>query len=737
MINTSNEFKEVVKGQDRQFYSGATITLSDSTVLTLDNSRIMSKKIEDMTSQSGSFNIGSAIVNRLVMSINNYDDEYSDYDFTDAVIRPTVGLQLSETIETLNKGVFNSDSPKFKSSVITLTALDNMAKFDKPFSGVTQVFPCTAQDLLNTVCSYCGVILGTSTFDHDDYVIQSRPADEATNCREVVSWIAQLGCNFARCNTSGALEIKWYDTGVFEEETNLDGGKFDDTDEESYQSGDSADGGNFDNYASGDTFDGGTFDIFSRYHHLYTAMATPNIATDDVIITGIQVTDSSETPNKVLFGSTGYVIAIEKNDLIQSQSDANAVANFIGAKLVGVRFRPMSLSVRSDPSIEAGDVAYVSTRKGTYQILLSNVSYGIGQFTRISCDAESPARNSSARYSESTKTYVKARETTEKHISDYDLLVQQMTMLIAGGYGMYQTSITDESGGTIYYLHDKKTMAESAVRWFTTSEGMIEQNQVGGVWVTVSGVDKQGNALYNTLTARKISADIVRTGKIYSNDGSTLIDMAFGVANSDNFSFIDNIQSGFPLTMPFNIDDSVSKINKVLLKFTQQKFRTYSDTVSSGGGSFQSSSTNGTNIATTIMAGGGYTDSYGSVSADSTTGNTLATAGNYHYHSLSNTHNHHYDISHAHGVVDNGHSHTVSISSHTHDLNFGIKEQVISNNEITVYVDGVLRATTSLLQGILDLTAYVTTSGWHAIEVRSTTLKRISAQINIKSYIRS
>jgi hypothetical protein len=48
-----------------------------------------------------------------------------------------------------------------------------------------------------------------------------------------------------------------------------------------------------------------------------------------------------------------------------------------------------------------------------------------------------------------------------------------------------------------------------------------------------------------------------------------------GVANSDNNSFVDNVQDGNPLRMPFNIDENVSKINKVLLKFTIDKFRTY------------------------------------------------------------------------------------------------------------------------------------------------------------------
>ena len=39
--------------------------------------------------------MGSAIINKLTLTIDNLDEAYSEYDFTGAVIRPTVGLQLS------------------------------------------------------------------------------------------------------------------------------------------------------------------------------------------------------------------------------------------------------------------------------------------------------------------------------------------------------------------------------------------------------------------------------------------------------------------------------------------------------------------------------------------------------------------------------------------------------------------------------------------------------------------
>jgi hypothetical protein len=57
------------------------------------------------------------------------------------------------------------------------------------------------------------------------------------------------------------------------------------------------------------------------------------------------------------------------------------------------------------------------------------------------------------------------------------------------------------------------------------------------------------------------------------------------------------------------------------------------------------------------------------------------------------------------------------------------------NNTITIIIDGIERTAISEDHGTIDLTAWVTTIGWHEIELRSITIKRISAQLSIKSFV--
>lgn len=513
MINTSKEYNQKVL-KDRVFYCKADIELADGTTLTVTNNELMEGgwKYKDSTSGSGSFEIGAAIINEFCLRLNNEKDNYSQYDFYGATIYPKIGLQLSDSIEWLKRGVYTVDEPTSPGATIYITALDNLHKFERDYAEVSTVYPADLGRIVRDICTHCGVPLGTTTFDNASYIVQDRPEDDALTCLDVVSYAAQIAGCYARCNVDGALELKWYDTAVFEREDHLDGGRFDRQDPGKYMTGDDADGGNFTDYSSGDTYDGGTFDNMSNYWHIYS-LSSLTVSTDDVVITGIRVTaaDGDDVDGEtVLFGSEGYVLEIADNPLILP-GQAQAVADYLGLKLVGMRFRPLSCNALGNPAIEAGDCAYVSDRKGnSYACYITNLTYTIGQYESFSCDAKTPSANSAKRYSEATKTVVAARKEIKKQISAYDQAVEQMGQLISQGTGMYMTKVEQDDGSVIYYMHDKPTIEESSYTCYRTSEGIIASLDGGVTWA----VDKNGNALFNTIAARGITADWIRAGTV-------------------------------------------------------------------------------------------------------------------------------------------------------------------------------------------------------------------------------
>ena len=327
MINTSLEYQQALE-KDRSFTAKATCLLKDGTTLNFDKSNLMAGgiKISDGVSGTSKFEIGSAIINQLTVMIYNDNDSFSDYDFTDAVITVWIGLQLSERIEWLKKGVFHAIDPNTTPSVITLQAWDNMSKFDIAYDGNLS-FPATLQSIVQYCCSKCGVLLVNGEFPNYAYTIQKNPFDEKSNVtyRAIISYCALLAGCYARCNVDGRLELKWYDTGAFDDI--IDGGIFDATTEASYQTGDSLDGGNFTNYSSGDTADGGTFTEALPYHHIYS-FSSLSVSTEDVVITGIRVTaaDSEDNAGKKIEGETylcgaeGYVLDVSGKPAVEMES---------------------------------------------------------------------------------------------------------------------------------------------------------------------------------------------------------------------------------------------------------------------------------------------------------------------------------------------------------------------------------------------------------------------------------
>lgn len=525
MINVSREFKQHMAEDDRKFLVYLDITLRNGTKLdTLDNSDIWEGgfKLDDGVTPSGQFTIGSCIINKLTVTLNNIYDKFSPYDFDGAVVTAYLGLELAPgRIEKIRKGVFTVDEPQYDGTTITLECLDNMSKFDEDYSNVKMVYPATLGEIVRDICNYCGVTFNTPGFENRYYEVSGRPADDSLTCRQVLAYCAQLACCFGRCDTYGRLEFKWFEQGIFEKSGNLDGGFFDD-ESPKYVSGDKADGGNFEDYSSGDVIDGGSFEDLDYFHHLYS-LSGFTVSTDDVVITGVQVTEEfteteQDKKQTITVGSPGYVLAVSGNKLIQ-KGTANQVAQYLGRKLIGLKFRPMSTQALGNPTIEAGDLAYVTDRRqNTYSCLITNLTFNLGGFMNISCDAETPGKNSSKQYSELTQAIVEIRKEAQKQASSLATVMSQ-------AFGVFKTEEAQEDGSIIYYMHDKPTLAESMCIWKFTADAFAVSTDGGKTWN--AGLDASGNATVNILSAIGINCDWIHAGTLtlggYNNQNGKLV----------------------------------------------------------------------------------------------------------------------------------------------------------------------------------------------------------------------
>lgn len=506
MRDISDRFKNEQNNDNRNYLKYADITLTDGTIINLTNADFWSNgmKFEDSVSDDNTFNIGSANINTLNLSINNFDGKYTDYDFTDATVICYVGIELepedtSALLDTTGDKILDTtgneiivhknaliekirictmtviDTPYQNTTIIELECEDNMRKFDRDYSASKLKYPATRKQIIQDACKVCGVTLDTLNFYQDSYQIPARPDDEALTFRQVIAWTCQIGCQYARCDKYGRLTIKWYDTEITDA---------------------------------------------NRVAINSTNGFTPNL--DDVVITGVQVTEylestsTDEEASSYLYGEEGYVLKISENKLIP-QGTGEVVASIIGEKCVGMSFRPFETECLTDIVLEAGDAVLITDRKGNkYKSYLTNVVLQPGSFEQISCNAESAARNSSKTYSIVTQAAVDARKSVWRERTTREQALQEFKDRLDNSTGVYTTVQTQQDGSQIFYLHDKPTLAESKAVWKMTAEAWGVSTDGGQTWN--GGMTVDGDTIVRILNAVGVNADWINAGAITVTD---------------------------------------------------------------------------------------------------------------------------------------------------------------------------------------------------------------------------
>lgn len=415
--------------------------------------------MDDATSGSGSFDIGQVITNRLKLNLDDSEEQYSVYDFLDAEATAWRGGILQDgTTELLQCGSFLVQEQSNPDSSVDLTCLDNMCKTEILYSEVSTVYPATIQVIVQDICNRCGITLATTQIDNGGYVVSERPNDEALTCRDVLHYAAQISGSFARCDALGRMELRWYNEKATK--------------------------------------------------HKITAIKSFTPENQDIIITGIQATDASDEKQSSLYGEKGYVLEVSDNPLIEA-GKAPVVASYLGKKIIGMSFRPLDLTCILDPSAEAGDPAEVTDRKGkTYTCWITNMTYATGRDTKITCDAESPSDRAAVRFSEQTKAIIENRNKIEKERTERELALKNLSKQLAESSGMYITAEKQKDGSTIYYVHDKSTLAESMVVWKLTATALGISTDGGKTYPY--GLDVSGDAILNRIYVNGIDGKYIK-----------------------------------------------------------------------------------------------------------------------------------------------------------------------------------------------------------------------------------
>lgn len=510
MINVSDAFKQKLQDGER-VWQEVEITFPDGTVKTVKNEIMGENCTFSDCAESSSFPIGCVISKSMTLELDNSQDQWKNYYFYQAKVHAYLKMQIdASTVETIDKGVYTITTPEQYGETLNFTALDDMYKANAAYTS-NLTLPQSVETLVRDACETLGIPFG-GTMQHGNLIISEIP--ENMTFRQLFGWAAMLETANARLDNRGYLQfIRWDFSNVQEDYSavvDADGNVI-------FKGGANIDSESFISPTGNWTIDSDGFltliesatDASEKLKDFFTS---PTVSSDDIVITGIKLKNRE---NEAMYGSTGYVLELE-NDLV-ADSDLDTVAAQIGDSIIGAKFRNMSGELAYNPLIEFGDMAYTYDRKwNRYITPLTDVSCFVNGKTTVKTQADDPIRGQSKFQSESTKAIVEARRLVKKEQSAREKAVKKLEETLKNSSGLYETSVTQEDGSTITYLHDKPTLAESKNVIKFTAEAIGVSNDGGKTYPY--GFFLTGDLIVKILYAHGINADYIDTGALTVRD---------------------------------------------------------------------------------------------------------------------------------------------------------------------------------------------------------------------------
>lgn len=426
--------------------------------LSIDRYSVSNSKIE----------VGSAVAAELTLKLKNDDGKYDNTVFEGAEVFVKIGIKKwdahrweNAVIHWIPCGYFTIDEPPRALSTITISALDRMILFDKTVETDKLSFPMTVADLLNKICTICGVTLATdiTRLPNKDYQITAYPEGQDLTYRTLLQWCAALTGTCAFMNYDGNLELKWY------EQTDL------------------------------------TISPSERYNS--------DMQENDVAITGIYFKDAANT--EYIAGTDDYCLDLSSNGLLQD--NVQVVLDTLYVSLKGFSYRPYTATIKSAPYIYPMDMIHYEDAKGeVHDTIITNVTFGMNLSTSIAGKGETTQKQKYSQGGGLTKQQAtileKLRENLDKAMTAKEQAQLELNRLLSNSLGLNIVTIPQDDGTQVYYFCDGETLESSNIIYTFKANGFAwtkSWNNGNPVWKY--GFSKDGNAIYNMLAAYKISTE--------------------------------------------------------------------------------------------------------------------------------------------------------------------------------------------------------------------------------------
>lgn len=511
MYHTNEAYKQKVAELPQDFRMEIEVVFDESTGLT-ENVVIPPEDIfEAGLSENvflNTFCVGSSVCTEFWVRIFNQDGKYKNDALATAEIHPKVTLYDSESgeaVDTVPLGIFYVEQITIQDSDLRLACYDKMRLLEKaytPKSTQTSLLS-VAQDIALSVLASCSTTpadMPALSLVVDDTIFQGYTK------RQVLELIAEAGGRFAIFDPDGALCFKWFTESGIE----LSGDKAKEALE----------------------LNGNTFSLDGNV----------------VKVTGVRVV--SEDTELARVGTDDYLLTINENPI--AAAHPSEVAQYVLASMADTQYIPCKWQrIGGDPSLQVGDILTIVDNKETfdetqaesydrYPLFLSARSwtFNCGGFSDVytsSGNAEKDLNTDkgmtvSKRLSQLAKRITETKSDLTAEMDDRQKALLLFNETIAGSMGLYTTYKTQEDGSVVLYMHDEKELEQSQTIYTFGTNGFAWTNtgwnDGNPVWET--GFDRNGNAILNAIYAYTLTADVITSGVLKSQNGASWINMNDG-----------------------------------------------------------------------------------------------------------------------------------------------------------------------------------------------------------------
>ena len=454
------------------------------------------------------FCVGSSVRAEFWVRIFNKDGKYKNNALATAEIRPKVTLYDSETgeaVDTVPLGVFYVDKITIQDSDLRLACYDKMSLLEKPYTPQN-----TQNSLLEVAKSIALSVLAPCPDTPAQVPALQMVVDDSIfqgySKRQVLELIAEASGSFAAFDQDGALRFKWFsNTGI---ELRADMAK------------------------TPLELNGNTFSLDGNV----------------VKVTGVRIV--GEDTELAHAGTDEYLLTINENPIAAAHPEE--VARFVLERLSDTQYIPCKWTrIGGDPSLQVGDIVTVVDNKTAfdeakaeeydrYPLYLSAQSwtFNCGGFSDVYTSAGNAEKdlNTDKGMTVSKRLSQLAKRITEtKKELTYEMDERQKALLlfnetIAGSMGLYTTYKQQEDGAYICYMHDEPELEESQTIYTFGASGFAWTtkgwNDGNPVWET--GFSRDGNAILNAIYAYTLTADVIKTGLLQSQNGISWINLDDG-----------------------------------------------------------------------------------------------------------------------------------------------------------------------------------------------------------------